>query len=44
MRALVAYAGAIRERHPDLGLVAFLPSGRIPGDLSDAVPYVCSHL
>jgi alpha-N-arabinofuranosidase len=43
-RTLVAYAQAIRAKHPGLALLASFPSDRLLGDLSGAVDYVCPHL
>jgi alpha-L-arabinofuranosidase len=43
-RTLVAYARAIRERRPDLVLLASYPSERLLTGLASAVDYICPHL
>jgi alpha-N-arabinofuranosidase len=43
-RVLAEYARAIRQRHPELVLLASYPSDRIVGNLSEVVDYVCPHL
>lgn len=42
-RVMVDYARAIRERHPDLVLLASYPSDNILLNLSDEVDYICPH-
>jgi alpha-L-arabinofuranosidase len=42
-RIMVNYASAIRERHPELSLLASYPSDNILLNLSDEVDYVCPH-
>ncbi len=42
-RRMVAYARAIRARHPELILMASYPSDTILADLSGEVAYVCPH-
>jgi alpha-L-arabinofuranosidase len=43
-RTLTEYARAIRQRHPELTLLASYPSDRLLDDLSPLVDYVCPHL
>jgi len=42
-RTLIAYARAIREKHPELTLLASYPSDRIIRELSREVDYICPH-
>src|SRR5206468_6014473 len=42
-RVMVDYARAIREKHPDLVLLASYPSDNILLNLSDEVDYICPH-
>ena len=42
-RTMVAYARAIRKKHPELTLLASYPSDNILLNLSDEVDYVCPH-
>ncbi|MDQ1329684.1 MAG: alpha-L-arabinofuranosidase [Candidatus Poribacteria bacterium] len=42
-RVMVNYASAIRERYPELSLLASYPSDNILLNLSDEVDYVCPH-
>jgi len=42
-RIMVNYASAIRERYPELSLLASYPSDNILLNLSDEVDYICPH-
>jgi alpha-N-arabinofuranosidase len=42
-RVLLQYARAIRDRYPDLALLASYPSDDILLSLSDVIDYVCPH-
>lgn len=42
-RTMVNYAKAIRERYPELTLLASYPSDNILFNLSDEVDYICPH-
>jgi alpha-N-arabinofuranosidase len=42
-RVMVAYAAAIRQRHPDLVLLASYPSDNILDNLASHVDYICPH-
>jgi alpha-N-arabinofuranosidase len=42
-RVLTEFVRAIRERHPDLVLLASYPSERLLTDLAEAVDYLCPH-